>query len=68
MEFKKAAEYERRRQACLETLASQVTREVHRENRISDGEEWYINRKGSSDSDSDPIALQVTVASCNWIL
>ena len=40
MEFKRAADYHRERQACLEQLASVVMREIERENDVNDGDEY----------------------------
>jgi hypothetical protein len=54
VEVKKAANYDRERQACLEHLASVIMREVERENDTNDNDE-YVK------SGMDIVTLQVNV-------
>lgn len=53
--FKKMADFEKRRQLCVDSLISQITSEVERENSSMDGDDR------NTDSDSDLIAYQVSV-------
>ncbi len=56
IQFKKSSEEEKRRQTILENLMSQVTREVQKENFISDGDEC----KNSPGDDVDATSHEVT--------
>lgn len=49
------ADFEKRRQLCVDSLISQITSEVERENSSMDGDDR------NTDSDSDLIAYQVSV-------
>lgn len=49
------ADFEKRRQLCVDSLVSQITSEVERENSSMDGDDRI------TDSDSDLIAYQVSV-------
>lgn len=58
--FKKMADFEKRRQICLESLLSQVTSEVESENPSMDTDDYP-----NPDSYSDHIARQVCIRSIN---